>query len=304
MSILPQLIVNGLISGSTIALIAVGLSLIYGVLKFMNFAHGEIAMLGAYFYYYFFIHLSWAVLPSMGVSILLCVFVGLLFNRLIFWPLRAQSQWTLLIVSVGVGMFIKNSLQLVGTGETRSYAREGYETAVYHFWDGGVIITGNQIAIIFSALVLVVGLFFFLKKSKLGKSIRAVSDNMSLASVVGIDIRRSVDWIFMISSGIAGFAGILIAYEESLTPNVGQMLSIKAFVAVILGGLGSIPGALAGGLTLGLIQDLSTGLTFVGFSIPSSYKSLILFSVLILCLIFKPRGLFGISLEEDKSQKE
>lgn len=301
MSILPQLLINGLISGSTIALIAVGLSLIYGVLKFMNFAHGEIAMLGAYFYYYFFIELAWPVLPSIAVSVLLCAFTGFLFNRLIFWPLRSESQWTLLIVSVGVAMFIKNSIQLVSTGATRSYFREGYDSVVYHF--GSVTITGNQILIMASALILVIGLHFFLKKSKVGKAIRAVSDNMSLAGVVGIDIRRSIDWIFVLSSGIAGFAGVLIAYEESLTPNMGQHLSILAFVAVILGGLGSVPGALIGGLLIGLIQDLSTGITINGYSIPSSYKSLIAFSVLILFLLFRPRGLFGISLEEDKSQK-
>ncbi len=304
MDILPQLLINGLISGSTIALIAVGLSLIFGVLKFMNFAHGEIAMLGAYFYYYFFITLGWPVLPSMAITVALCAFVGFLFNRFIFWPLRKESQWTLLIVSVGVGMLIKNSVQLVASGSTRTYSQANEPSVVHHFFGDALIITSNQILIIVSAFVLMLGLFFFLKYSKLGKSIRALSDNMSLAGVVGIDIRRSVDWIFVLSSAIAGFAGILIAYEESLTPNMGQHLSILAFVAVILGGLGSIPGALVGGLLIGLLQDVGTGLTIGGYSIPSSYKSLIAFSVLILFLLFRPRGLFGISLEEDKSQKE
>lgn len=304
MNILPQLIANGLIAGSTIALIAVGLSLIYGVLKFMNFAHGEIAMLGAYFYYFFYITLGWEMVTSGILTILLCAFTGWVFNRFIFWPLRKESQWTLLIISVGVGMLIKNTIQMVSSGVTRTYFKEGVSNTVYHLWGDAVIITNNQIFIVISAFVLMFALFFFLKKSKLGKSIRALSDNLSLAEVVGIKVRSSTDWIFIISSAIAGFAGILIAYEESLTPNMGQHLSIYAFVAVILGGLGSIPGALVGGLLIGLIQDLATGISIGGMSIPSSYKSLIAFSVLIFFLLFRPRGLFGISLEEDKSQKE
>ena len=303
MDILPQLLTNGIITGSSVALIAVGLSLIYGVLKFMNFAHGEFAMLGAYFYYYFFIVLSWSPVPSALLAIGLCATLGLLFNRLAFWPLRKESQWTLLIMSVGVGMFMKNSVQLLGTGETRSYFREGYENTVYQLFGGNVIITSNQLFILLLSLFSVLGLFFLLKKTKLGKSIRALSDDQSLAAVVGINTRRTVDAIFLISSGLAAFAGILITYENSLTVNMGQNLSILAFAAVVLGGLGSVPGALLGSFLLGILQELLTGITIAGYGIPSGYKSLISFSLLILFLLFRPRGLLGISLEEDKSQK-
>ncbi len=303
MDILPQLLMNGLITGSSIALIAVGLSLIYGVLKFMNFSHGEFAMLGAYFYYYCFIVLKWTPLPSALVATVLCATLGWLMNRAIFWPMRRESQWTLLIISVGVGMLIKNSVQLVSTGETRSYFREGYESTVYHFWNDRLIVTQNQLFMFALSLLSVAALFLLLKKTKLGKAIRALSDDQNLAAVVGVSTRRTIDWIFIISSGLAGFAGILIAYENSITVNMGQNLSVIAFAAVIMGGLGSIPGALVGSYILGLLQDLLTGITIAGYGIPSSYKSLVTFSILILFLLFRPRGLLGISLEEDKSQK-
>lgn len=301
MSILPQILINGLISGSLIALIALGLNLIYGNMKFMNFAHGEMAMLGGYFYYLFYIVLAWPVFPSIVCALVLCMLCGLLMNKLIFSPMKRESQWTLLILSVGVGMFIKSAVQLVAGSFTLNFVRETYTPKVYEF--ANATITQNQILILMSTALILFSLHFLLTRTRLGKAIRAVSDNMQLASVVGIRVDKTINWIFMISSSIAGFAGILIGYEQSLSPNMGQMLSVYAFAAVIVGGLGSVWGAVLGGFLVGILQDLLVGIDFGIFSIPTSYKSAIAFGLVILFLLFRPRGLFGISLEEDKTSK-
>jgi len=267
----------------------------------MNFAHGEMAMLGAYFYYLFYITLAWPVLPSILAALASCVVCGLLINKIIFSPMKRESQWTLLILSVGVGMFIKSAVQLIAGSFTLNFVRETYTPTVYA--GAGITITQNQIMVLVSTAAILLGLHFLLTKTRLGKAIRAVSDNMQLASVVGIGVNRTISWIFVISSSIAGFAGILIGYEQSLSPNMGQMLSVYAFAAVIVGGLGSVWGAVLGGFLVGILQDLLVGIDFGIFSIPTSYKSAIAFGLVMVFLLLRPRGLFGISLEEDKTSK-
>lgn len=304
MNILPQILVNGLIAGSLFALVALGLNLIYGNMKFMNFAHGEMAMLGGYFYYFGFIFLGWAPFPSILLSILLCAGLGWLFNRLIFSPMKNESQWTLLILSVGVSILIKSVVLLFTGGKTLNYSTGIYESHVYHFFHGSVTITQNQIFILLATGTILLLLHLLLHYSKWGKAIRAVSDNRPLASVLGIPVNRTIDSIFILSSAIAGFAGILIAYEQSLSPTMGQMLSVYAFAAVIMGGLGSVWGAVLGGFSIGIFADLFVGLDFGSFSIPTSYKSAVAFSIMILFLLFRPRGLLGMSLEEDRTSKE
>lgn len=303
MQILPQILLNGLIAGSIFALIALGLNLIYGNMKFMNFAHGQMAMLGAYFYYLFFIQVGWPAIPSGFLALLLCATVGVLFNKVIFGPMKKESMWTLLILSVGVGIFVKSAVELIWGSFTLNYSKDTYDPQVYKLFGDTLIITENQIFILVSTLLIFLGLYFLLNRTKLGKAIRAVSDNMQLASVVGISVDRTINWIFVISSSLAGFAGILIAHEQSLSPNMGQTLSVYAFAAVVVGGLGSIPGAVAGAFLVGILQDLLVGLPLGDFSIPTSYKSAIAFSLVILFLLLRPRGLFGISLEEDKTSK-
>ena len=303
MDILPQILVNGIIQGSIYALIALGLSLIYGVLRFMNFAHGEMAMLGAYFYYYFFIVLGWPIIPSVLLAIFFCGIAGILFNKLIFQPLRKESEWTLLITSIGAAIFIKSLVLLIATGKARNYTRGDYAPTVYSLFDGKMIITNYQVLIIITTLAILIGLAFFLKYSKTGKSIRAVSDNMDVAAILGINVKSTITKIFIISTCIAGVAGILIGYEQSLTPNMGLLLSIAAFSAVIVGGLGSIWGAVVGGMLIGIIQNLAVGLDWWGYSIPTNYKTAVGYAILILMLLFRPRGLFGAKLEEEAGRK-
>jgi branched-subunit amino acid ABC-type transport system permease component len=296
MDILPQLIVNGIIAGSVIALIAMGLSLIYGVLQFMNFAHGEMAMLGAFFYYFLYIHTGWPVLPSLVGAIVICIALGLLFNKIIFEPLRQESPWTLLITSIGVSIFIKSTMTFFATGKSRGY---DYDATVYQWFNDSVRITDYQLWIIGATALTMVGMAAFLKYSKTGKSIRAVSDNAQIAAILGVDVKRTVTTIFAISTGLAAMAGILIGYEQNLTPNMGLWLSIMAFSAVIVGGLGNVWGAVLGAMIIGILQEVLVGIDLGPFSIPSSYKTAIAFSLVILMLLIRPRGLFGINTEEE-----
>lgn len=303
MDILPQILINGLIAGASYGLIALGLSLIYGVMKFMNFAHGETAMVGAYFYYFFFITLAWPVIPS-GIFALICTgIVGYLFNKIIFKPLSKESPWTLLVASVGVAFLAQAIVFMIAGAQSRSYIREGYETTVYPLFGESAVITNVQLWIIISTLIVLGGLTLFLKHTKLGKSIRAVSDNPQAAAIVGINPKKTVTLIFIISTVIAGLAGILLAHEQNLSPTMGLLFSVFAFSAVIVGGLGSIKGAVLGAFLLGFIQNLAVGIDWWGFSISTSYKNSIAFLVLILMLLIRPRGLFGVSLDEYRARK-
>lgn len=303
MSLLPQILVNGILAGAVYGLIALGLSLIYGVMKFMNFAHGEMAMLGAFLYYYFFIALGWPILPSLLATLALCGLAGFLFDKLVFERLRQESQWTLLVTSIGVAFVIKALVLLVAGGASRNYIKPGHETTIYSWWDDRILITDYQIVILFSTALIVIGLALFLRYSTVGKTIRAVSDNMQAAAILGINVKKTIVTIFVLSTMLAGLAGVLIGYEQNLSPTMGLVISIMAFASVIVGGLGNVWGAVLGGFLMGLIQNLAVGVDWFGISISTSYKSAIAFIVLIIMLLVRPRGLFGISLEEEANRK-
>ena len=299
MNILPQILLNGFLAGSVMALAALGLSLIYGTFKFMNFAHGEMTMLGAMTYYFFFVYIGWDIVPSILMVIIVSSIIGTIFNKIIFEPMRRENAWTLMVTSVGVAFFIKGLITLIGGTDGRNYNREGYESTVYKFLDGALIITDYQIIMVIVMLFALVGIWLFLKYSKLGKSIRAVSDNEQLAAILGINTKKVLNKIFIISVSLAGLSGVLIGYEQNVSPNMGMPISIFAFVAVILGGLGHVWGAVLGAITIGVLQNLVVGLDWWGYSIPTVYKGAVAFFVLILLLIFRPHGLFGSKLKEE-----
>lgn len=303
MDLLPQILINGILAGALYGLMALGLSLIYGVMKFMNFAHGEIAMLGAFFYYYFFIALGWPIIPSLIATLALCGLAGFLFDKLVFERLRQESQWTLLVTSIGVGFVIKSLVLLAAGGRSRNYVKPGHETQIYSWWDEKIILTDYQILILFSTLTILASLALFLRYSKTGKTIRAISDNMQAAAILGIDVKKTIATIFILSTILAGFAGVLIGYEQNLSPTMGLVISIMAFASVIVGGLGNVGGAVLGGFLMGLIQNLAVGIDWFEISISTSYKGAIAFIVLIIMLLLRPRGLFGISLEEEANRK-
>lgn len=297
MDILPQLITNGIIIGSVYALIALGLTLYYGTLGFLNFAHGDIAALGAYTFFLFKISLGWPLVPSVLITILIITIIGLILERLIFRPVQDAPNLTPLLISIGVALFLQAMMLLIFSSTIRSLYVGGVIAKGHSFFNDHIIITNTQILIIITNIILFTGLFLFLKKTKLGKTIRAVSDNKPIAKILGVNSNRIIALIFALSSALAAIAGMLIGYEQNLQPTMGLQLGIKAFAAIVLGGIGSIPGAIIGGLVIGLAENLAIGISIGGFSIPSSYKDAIGFVVFIIVIFFRPYGIFGSKTE-------
>lgn len=293
MSILLQLLINGLIAGAIYALVASGFSLIYNTCKFVNFAHGAVVAFSAYIAYFFFSTLN----INFGFSVLF----ALIFASLLGWAMnyfvyrkfreRKASNSILLIASFGLLILIE-SLILILFGadvKTINYLEIGKGMEIF-----GAIITPLQIFIVASSIVIFICLFLFMKKTKLGKAMRAVSNNKDVAEIVGISSETIYSWSFVIGSLIAGVAGVLIGLEQNLEPTMGTSLIIKGFTAAIIGGIGNVYGAILGALLLGLAENFGI------WYLPSGYKDAIAFVILFIFLLFKPKGLFGTKREGDK----
>ncbi len=299
MDILPQLLLNGIVIGFTYGLIAVGLSLYYGILGFINFAHGDIATVGAYSLLFFRIFLDWPLIPSITASLAVVTMLGLLIEKICFRPVQDAPQLTPLLISIGISLFIQAGILLAFGSNVYSLYKNTGVSAV-HTLPGQTIITTNQLIIICATILIFPALFIFLKKTKTGKSIRAVSDNKTMAKIIGIRTNRIIALIFALSSAMAAIAGILIGYEQNLQANMGLALSVKAFAAVVLGGVGNIWGAIIGGLIIGLAENLLIGIQIGDFSIPSSFKDAVGFIVFLLVIFFRPYGLLGSKTEAGK----
>jgi branched-chain amino acid transport system permease protein len=275
MDIFLQLLVNGLIAGGIYALFAVGLTMIYGILNFINFAHGELIMLGAFFVYVFTtqpFHLP--LLLGIPLALVLIVLVGLGMDRA-FKPLRRSGKLTLLIASIGLAFFLRNLAHTIWGAQLRTYdlpLQRG-------MWLGGIVITPNQIAIILTAVIVMGLLYLLLKKTRIGKAMRASSDNLDLADVSGIDIDRVISVVWVIGAILAGIGGILLALDTNLHPEMGAINLIKGFAAAILGGVGNIPGAIVGGFFVGFVENL--GIWFIN----PGYKDAIAFGIIIIVLL-------------------
>lgn len=286
MSYYAQLLLNGIVAGSVYALFAVGLTLVYGVFRFINFAHGELIACGAYFGLFFTaaplsLPLVAAVLPALALT----VFVGLAQDRCVYKPLRHQSHITLLIASIGLSFFLRNAIQLIWGSDLQTYGI-GLTRGVAFF---GLSLTWIQIVMGGTALFFLSFLYILLTRTLLGKSLRAVSDNMALADLMGISMKRVGRTVWLIASVFAGTGGILMAVDTNLEPMMGLTNLIKAFAALLLGGAGNVWGALIGGLVIGVAENL--GMAF--FS--PGYKDFVSFSIIILMLLFRPRGIFSIA---------
>lgn len=287
---LAKFALNGLIAGSLYAVLALGLALIYGVLRFVNLAHGEIALTGAFSFYTFYIVLGWPIIPSAIAAMALLFVVVILIEKLVFLPVRDAPSFIPLIISIGLGILLRNLMILI----YQPYART-LSSNIKSFTLGSDIIriTDIQIIILISSIILMLGLWMFLKYTKIGRCIRATSDNKEIAAILGINVNKTITIIFLISAFLAGSAGILAAFDQNLHPNLGSFFTIKSFAAVILGGIGSIPGAVLGGYLIGFAENILIAIPFNGWYIPSSYKDAIAFLVLILILYIKPTGFFG-----------
>ena len=284
MDFLFQSILNGILAGCIYALFAMGLTLIYGVLNFVNFAHGELIMWGAYFLYFlmgkpFRLPLPIALIPALFLTVLL----GVGMDRFVFKPLRTANRLTLLIAALGLSFLLRNGAQLLWGAELRTYGFEikrGLRIL-------GISITLNQVAIILTSLFCIIFVYLLFHRSRLGKSMRAVSDNLELARVVGIDSKHTIQFAWVIASLLAGVGGILLALDTNLQPGMGLINLVKAFAATLLGGVGNIWGALLGGIIIGLAENLGV------LVISPGYKDAIAFGIMVLLLLIRPSVLRG-----------
>ena len=286
-----QQLVNGLSLGSIYALIALGYTMVYGVLRLINFAHGDVYMVGAYVGYFLSRRLQGsgpsfvsALLVMLG-SMIACAALGILIERLAYRPVRREARLTLLITAIGVSLFIENVAQLVFGPDPKFFPSLAPRA---NFIVAGVRLTSEQITVIVVSFLLMLLLRFFIMKTRTGKAMRAVSFSLDAARLMGI----STDWIisvtFALGSALAAAAGVLIGMQiPKIDPLMGIMYGLKAFVAAVLGGIGSIPGAVLGGLLIGTSEVMVVGY------LSSTYREAIAFAILILVLILRPQGLLG-----------
>jgi len=288
MSLVTQLVINSLIAGAIYALVAAGFSLIYSTCKFIHFAHGSTIAIAGYVLFLFFNILGLNIVFSILISILFAGFIGYLMNRFVYRQLRNRkaSNAVLLIASFGLLIFFESLVLLIFGADVKAI---GLIKIAQGISIGGAIITPLQIVIIISSFILLIILYIFMKNSKIGKAMRAVADNRDVAEIVGISAEKIYSWSFVIGSSIAGIAGILVALEQNIEPALGTGLMIKGFTAAIIGGVGSVPGAILGAFLLGFAENF--GIWFL----PSGYKDAIAFVLLFIFLLFKPNGILGIS---------
>jgi len=290
---IEQLLLNGLIAGSIYALIALGFTLVYRTVKFFHFAHGVVYTAGAYLAYTFAISLGLNFLLSFFLATLLVAFLGLCIDRFVYSPLRQQKapNLVLLIASFGVFIFIQNLIQLLYGAQILTLRtgpiEEGYEIF-------SAVITPIQIMILVVSVVLMFALWLFIQKTKMGKAMRAVADDPVGASVIGIYPEMTIRTAFAIGSAAAGIAGILISLETNIEPTMGFSAILKGIIASIIGGIGSIPGAMLGGFFLGIVENLGI------WKIQAGWKDTIAFAVLIVFLLFRPGGIFGVKAEAER----
>jgi len=293
-----QQVANGLTKGSVYALVAVGYTMVYGVLALINFAHSDVYMLGAYFAYYPARWLGYmpdtAEKPKapfwlMGMAFLgamaACAFIGALIERLAYRPLRNASRLAALITAIGVSIFLQNAGQMAFGADPKSFPRYVDQSSV----NLGVISVGNtSILIIVVAFLMMAALHLFVQKTRTGAAMRACAHDMKTARLMGINVDATISITFALGSAMAAVGGILVAMDQPrLTPTMGLLMGLKAFVAAVLGGIGSIPGAALGGILLGVAESLVGGLW------DTTYAEAVSFVVLIIVLLVRPSGLLG-----------
>ena len=284
-----QQLLNGISLGAIFALIALGYTMVYGVLRFINFAHSDIFMVGAYVGYYMGRlvpeHTFWGGLAALFAAMAVCALLGVIIERLAYRPLRGAATLNVLITAIGVSLLLQNLGQHFFGAAPRPFPELFPATT---FQVGGVYFSSNQLVVISVTLVLLLALRFIVMNTKIGTAMRALSLNRQAASLVGINNDFVISFTFALGSAMAAAGGILYALNyPSIDPLMGVLPGLKAFVAAVLGGIGNIPGAALGGLLLGVVE------TFVNGSEYSTYKDAIAFALLILILLFRPAGLLG-----------
>ncbi len=292
-----QQVFNGLSLGSIYALIALGYTMIYGILRFINFAHGDVFMVGAFSGYYLSILFGFSSMGNgigsifLAVGILIgamfiCSVLGFTIEKLAYKPLRNSPKLTILITAIGISLFLEYTGQLIFGADPKSFPSLIENRPVLNL--SGAVIGTNPLVVLITALVLMFILRIIVLKTKIGTAMRAVSYNQTAASLMGININAVISFTFIIGSSLAAAAGVLYGLNyPSIDPLMGILPGLKAFVAAVLGGIGNIPGAAIGGMIIGIVE------TFVTGYISPTYRDAIAFGILILILLFKPTGILG-----------
>jgi len=284
---LLQQIVNGISLGSIYALIALGYTMVYGIIKLINFAHCDVYMIGAYVGYVCMAKLGLDFFPSLLASMLVCTLLGVVIEKIAYKPLRNATRITALITAIGVSLFLEYTTMFFASADVRTYPpMTGFMAKTFKM--GDVVISAQQILIAVITVILMVLLQLIVKKTRIGKAMRAVSLDKDAAELMGIDVDSTISFTFALGSALAGAAGILVGvYYNSINPLMGVLPGLKAFVAAVFGGIGIIPGAMLGGYLIGIIEVFVAGFGY------SMYRDAVVFAILILILILRPAGLLG-----------
>ena len=285
-------LINGISLGSVYAIIALGYTMVYGIAKMLNFAHGDVIMIGSYIIFTIVSTLGLPIPLGIIASIIFCTVLGITIEKIAYKPLRGASSLAVLITAIGVSYFLQNIALLIFGANTKAFSSVVSIPSIIMF-DGSITITGETIVTIVSCLIIMIILTNFVNKTKAGQAMLAVSEDKGAAQLMGINVNGTISLTFAIGSGLAAIAGMLLCSSyPSLTPYTGSMPGIKAFVAAVFGGIGSIPGAFVGGLILGVIEILSKAY------LSSQLSDAIVFLVLIIVLLVKPTGLLGKKIQE------
>ncbi len=288
-------LINGISLGSVYAIIALGYTMVYGIAKMLNFAHGDVIMVGAYIC--FFATASFGLPPVVGIllAVLVCTVLGITIERLAYKPLRQAASLAVLITAIGMSYFLQNAAQLLWTANNKMFPNFfsfGGKNGVSLF-GGEMTISYTTLVTILACVVIMVVLTLFTGQTKMGKAMRACSEDKGAAQLMGINVNTTISVTFAIGSALAAIAGVLLCSSYPiLVPTTGSMPGIKAFTAAVFGGIGSIPGALLGGVLLGVIE------IFAKAYISTQLSDAIVFAVLIIVLLVKPTGLLGKQIRE------
>ena len=287
-----QYLINGISIGSVYAIIALGYTMVYGIAKMLNFAHGDVIMVGAYISFCVTNYLGLPSFVSVLAAVAVCTVLGIVIEGLAYKPSRGTPSLAVLIAAVGVSYFLQNAAQLIWSSSPKNFTSVVTMDPIV-LMDGKLVITGEVLLTVAACIVVMVGLTLFTSKTRTGKAMRAVSEDRDAAQLMGINVNRTISTTFAIGSALAAIAGVLLCSTvPTLMPTTGSMPGIRAFTAAVFGGIGSIPGAMLGGILLGIIE------TFSKAYLSTQFSDAIVFSVLIIILLVKPAGLLGKQIQE------